>query len=131
MQNNTLVSTDNKGYAAYMYESSVEPTSAPGSSTFVAAFTQSNVGDTSPNTLGAFCESPGKDYDGQLCTFNSSTCGGFAQDCHGRGPGFRTSDFESARIIGQYQYEGAKTIMGKSLASVSGPVKAVHVFVNM
>lgn len=49
----------------------------------------------------------------------------------GRGPGFRTSDFESARIIGQYQYEGARTIMGKSLASVSGPVKAVHVYLNM
>src|SRR5882762_1776836 len=63
-----------------------------------------NVGDTSPNTcvglflaadclhltlrltgrLGAFCESPGQPWDGMPCDFNSSTCGGAAQDCHGR-----------------------------------------------
>ncbi len=35
-------------------------------------------------SLGAFCESPGKPWDGQPCDFNSSTCGGTAQDCHGR-----------------------------------------------
>ncbi|KNZ74462.1 Neutral ceramidase [Termitomyces sp. J132] len=59
-ENNTLVSTDNKGMAAFLYESFVEPSAMPGNTTFVAGFTQSNVGDTSPNTLGAFCESPGK-----------------------------------------------------------------------
>ena len=83
----------------------VEPSSMPGNNTFVAGFTQSNVGDTSPNTyvhprslfdvlksahlfasgrLGAFCESPGKSYDGMPCDFNSSTCGGTVEDCHGR-----------------------------------------------
>lgn len=130
-ENNTLVSTDNKGMAAYLYESHVEPNSMPGNATFIAGFTQSNVGDTSPNTLGAFCESPGKAWDGMPCDFNSSTCGGAAQDCHGRGPGFRISDFESNRIIGQYQFEGAQKIMGSSLASVSGPVKGIHVYLNM
>ena len=30
-------------------------------------------------SLGAFCESPGKPWDGRPCTFNTSTCGGAAQ----------------------------------------------------
>ncbi|TFY76333.1 hypothetical protein EWM64_g7679 [Hericium alpestre] len=130
-ENNTLISGDNKGMAAYLYESMVEPSAMPGNSTFVAGFTQSNVGDTSPNTLGAFCESPGEDYDGQACDFNSSTCGGTAQDCHGRGPGFRISDFESDRIIAQYQVDGANTLMGQTLAPVSGSVRWMHTYLNI
>lgn len=90
-----------------------------------------NVGDTTPNTLGAFCESPGKPYDGQACDFNSSTCGGTVQDCHGRGPGFRISDYESNRIIGNLQYQGAKTVMSSSLTPVTGPVKGVQSWHNM
>ena len=39
-QNNTLVSSDNKGMAAYLYEHSVEPDSMPGNNTFIAGFTQ-------------------------------------------------------------------------------------------
>lgn len=50
IKNNTLVSSDNKGMAAYLYESYIEPNSVPGNTTFVAGFAQSNVGDTSPNT---------------------------------------------------------------------------------
>lgn len=130
-ENNTLVSSDNKGMAAYLYESLVEPDAMPGNTSFVAGFTQANVGDTSPNTLGAFCESPGKDYDGLACDFDHSTCGGTVQDCHGRGPGFRVSDFESNRIIGEKQFEGARTIMEGSLAPVSGTVRSVHVYMNM
>ncbi|KAK0479399.1 Neutral/alkaline nonlysosomal ceramidase [Armillaria luteobubalina] len=130
-ENNTLVSSDNKGMAAYLYESLVEPDAMPGNTSFVAGFTQANVGDTSPNTLGAFCESPGKDYDGLPCDFDHSTCGGTVQDCHGRGPGFRVSDFESNRIIGEKQFEGARTIMEGSLAPVSGAVRSVHVYMNM
>ncbi|THH09040.1 hypothetical protein EW146_g8799, partial [Bondarzewia mesenterica] len=130
-ENNTLVSSDNKGMAAYLYEgmlvpvdptfseliflvlavllyaAMIEPSAMPGNNTFVAGFTQCQA----KRRLGAFCESPGKDYDGQLCDFNSSTCGGFAEDCHGRGPGFRISDFESNRIIAQLQVDGAHTLM--------------------
>jgi hypothetical protein len=40
VQNNTLVSSDNKGMAAYLYESSVEPNAMPGNTTFVAGFAQ-------------------------------------------------------------------------------------------
>ncbi|PFH50435.1 hypothetical protein AMATHDRAFT_60966 [Amanita thiersii Skay4041] len=129
--NNTLVSSDNKGMAAYLYESFMEPSSMPGKNTFVAGFTQSNVGDTSPNTLGAFCESPGKDFDGQPCEDEHSTCGGATEDCHGRGPGFRISDFESNRLIGQAQFEGARSIMNGGLSSVNGSVRSVHIYLNM
>ncbi|KAI0919399.1 hypothetical protein AcV7_006148 [Taiwanofungus camphoratus] len=130
-QNNTLVSGDNKGMAAYLYESMVEPISMPGNNTFVAGFAQSNVGDTSPNTLGAVCQSPGKPWDGQACDFEHSTCGNRTQDCRGRGPGFRVSDFESNRIIAQYQVDGAKKLMSEKLSPVSGPVKWVHAYLNM
>ncbi|EKM81296.1 hypothetical protein AGABI1DRAFT_112961 [Agaricus bisporus var. burnettii JB137-S8] len=130
-ENNTLVSTDNKGMAAYLFESSVEPNTTPGNTTFVAGFTQSNVGDTSPNTLGAFCESPGEDFDGQPCEFQHSTCGGKTQPCHGRGPGFQVSDFESNRIIGNMQFEAARTIMNGELSPVAGAVKSVHAYMNM
>ncbi|OBZ65816.1 Neutral ceramidase [Grifola frondosa] len=130
-ENNTLVSGDNKGMAAYLYESMVEPSSMPGNNTFVAGFTQANVGDTSPNTLGAFCESPGEPWDGQPCEFEHSTCGNTTEDCHGRGPGFLISDFESDMIIAQYQVDGAKTLMSQTLPAVSGPVRWVHTYMNM
>ncbi|KAG8789026.1 hypothetical protein FRC12_013975 [Ceratobasidium sp. 428] len=131
-KNNTLVSTDNKGMAAYLYEALVQPDAAPGKNTFVAGFVQSNVGDTSPNTLGAFCESPGKPWNGQPCEYKTSTCGNFTEDCHGRGPGFRVSDFESNRIIGENQFKGAKTLMdGNTLKSVRGAVRSLHTYVNM
>lgn len=131
-ENNTLVSGDNKGMAAWMYESYIEPSSMPGNNSFVAGFVQSNVGDTTPNTLGAYCESPGKPWDGQPCEFEHSTCGNRTEDCHGRGPGFRTSDFESNRLIGQAQFEATRTVMENSnMTAVSGSVKSVHVYLDM
>jgi neutral ceramidase len=50
-------------------------------SLFVAAFCQSNVGDTTPNTLGPLCMD-----SGLPCDFHSSTCNGKSQQCVGRGP---------------------------------------------
>ncbi|KAG2033204.1 hypothetical protein BDR03DRAFT_968244 [Suillus americanus] len=35
------------------------------------------------NSLGAYCESPGKPWDGP-CEFEDSTCGNRTEDCHGR-----------------------------------------------
>lgn len=123
----------------------------PGNNSFVAGFVQctyypylqnacfpthashpANVGDTSPNTLGAFCEAPGQPFDGQPCNFNTSTCGESAAGCHGRGPGFRISDFESNRIIGEKQFFGARDVMqGTRRSAVSGGVKGVHTYLNM
>lgn len=53
----------------------------PFSPPFVAAFCQSNVGDTSPNTQGAFCLD-----SGLRCDFNHSTCNDKNELCVGRGP---------------------------------------------
>ncbi|KAJ7039381.1 Neutral/alkaline nonlysosomal ceramidase [Mycena alexandri] len=132
-ENNTLVSSDNKGMAAYLYESSVEPAAMPGNQTFVAGFAQANVGDTSPNTLGAFCESPGEPYDGQPCQANSSTCGGTVEQCHGRGPGFTLDalGFHSNAMIAQVQVDAAKSLMGAKLAPITGSVRSVHIYLDM
>ncbi|KAJ6546078.1 Neutral/alkaline nonlysosomal ceramidase [Mycena vulgaris] len=132
-ENNTLISGDNKGMAAFLAEASAEPRAMPGNTTYVAGFVQGAVGDTSPNTLGAFCESSGKPYDGLPCTANSSTCGGFAQDCHGRGPAF-TADpygFASSTLIGARQADAARAISGNGMQAVRGSVRSVHVHVDM
>lgn len=50
-------------------------------SPFVSAFCQSNVGDTTPNTMGPFCMD-----SGLPCDFHTSTCNGKSQQCVGRGP---------------------------------------------
>lgn len=47
------------------------------------------------------------------------------------GPGFQISDFESNRIIGQLQFEGAQTVMNGPLTAVHGTVKSVHTYVTM
>ena len=72
--------TDNKGLSAYLFEKAMETdkTAAPG---FIAAFSQSSVGDTTPNVLGAWCD----DGSGLQCTFEKSLCGGSADACRGRG----------------------------------------------
>ena len=50
---NTLISADNKGYAAYAMEKHVNgQDSLPGQGPFVAAFAPTNLGDVSPNTQG-------------------------------------------------------------------------------
>lgn len=134
-ENNTLVSSDNKGYAAYLAESAhAAAGELPGKTKFVAGFIQGNVGDTSPNTLGAFCESPGQPWDGQACEAEHSTCGNKTEDCHGRGPAF-TQDafgFASNAIIGTNQNNAASSLLSNSgLSSISGSVRSVHIFVNM
>ena len=120
--NNTLVTGDNKGAAAIQMEKDI-------GNGFVAGFSQANVGDTSPNTLGPICQDTGLP-----CKYEDSTCNGKAQQCMGRGPGFRTSDTESCRIIGEKQYLGAKSIFTSSsqtpVSGDSGIVRSLHSFVD-
>jgi neutral ceramidase len=80
LENNTHVSGDNKGVSSYLFEKAMlsDSSAAPG---FVAAFSQSSVGDTSPNVLGAWCD----DGSSKQCTLDKSTCNGTSQACHGRG----------------------------------------------
>jgi neutral ceramidase len=108
LQNSTHVAGDNKGVAAYLLEKDMEgdASAAPG---FVAGFSQANVGDTTPNTLGAWCD----DGSGQRCSFENSTCAdGKSQACHGRGPAFEKLDrgISSCYEIGKRQFVGAKNI---------------------
>ncbi|EEH08915.1 neutral ceramidase [Histoplasma capsulatum G186AR] len=108
--NNTLVAGDNKGVAAYLFERSVKG-DVEYADDFVAGFSQSNVGDTSPNTLGAWCE----DGSGLRCTFKESTCGGKTTGCHGRGPYFREMDqgTKSCFENGRRQFSAAKDLVVK------------------
>lgn len=107
--NNTLITGDNKGVAAYLFEKSMQSveTAAPD---FVAGFSQSNVGDTSPNVLGAYCEY-GED-SGKECRLEDSLCGGRNEPCHGRGPhwGLHDGGTKSCFEIGRLQFAGAKAI---------------------
>ena len=58
---NSLISGDNKGVAAQLMEKwASSKQSNVSSGDFVAAFAQANVGDTSPNTQGAFCADTGE-----------------------------------------------------------------------
>ncbi|KAJ2968576.1 hypothetical protein NUW58_g10192 [Xylaria curta] len=131
--NNTLISGDNKGVAAYLFEKSVvgDETAAK---EFVAGFSQANVGDTSPNILGAWCE----DGTGQMCSFENSTCSdGRSQKCHARGPFFRANDegTSSCFEIGKRQFEPARELydeLNRSPSPIRGKwVKSFHIFHNM
>lgn len=104
--NNTHVAGDNKGLAAWMLERDLadDDSAADG---FVAGFSQANVGDTTPNVLGAYCD----DGSGTKCSLENSTCAdGKSQSCHGRGPEFRALDLgvKSCHEIAKRQFEAAK-----------------------
>ncbi|KAI7786068.1 neutral ceramidase [Diaporthe eres] len=131
--NNTHVAGDNKGVAAYLLEQAVQSggTVADG---FVAGFSQANVGDTTPNVLGAFCD----DGSGQMCSYENSTCAdGKSQSCHGRGPRFEALDLgvSSCYEIGRRQFQGAKDLYDsfdtKSTPVVGTTVKSFHFYQDM
>jgi neutral ceramidase len=98
LENNTHVTGDNKGLTSYLFEQAAltDETAAPG---FVAGFSQANVGDTSPNILGAWCD----DGSGEMCTF---------ENCHGRGPEFQALDLgvSSCYEIGRRVFVGAQAL---------------------
>ncbi|KAM0466067.1 hypothetical protein ACHAPV_001020 [Trichoderma viride] len=131
--NNTHASGDNKGVAAWLLESAMadDPNAAEG---FVAGFSQANVGDTTPNVLGAWCD----DGSGQQCSLENSTCAdGKSQSCHGRGPEFQALDLgvKSCHEMGRRQFAGAQSIY-KSIDSSGTPVtgssvKSFHFFQDM
>jgi neutral ceramidase len=131
--NNTLISGDNKGVAADLFEKGLSKDDSVAQG-FVAGFSQANVGDTSPNVLGAWCE----DGTGQECSFKNSTCSdGKSQYCHARGPLFRIKDngASSCFEIGKRQFEPARALYDK-IDSTGTPitgssVKSFHTFQDM
>lgn len=123
--NNTLITGDNKGVAARLLEQAEEN---KGNADFVAGFSQANVGDTSPNILGAYCE----DGTGSPCSFERSLCSNNRSEaCHGRGPFFGLDDggTKSCFEIGRRQFEGASKLMSKTNAKrLQGPIRSLHTY---
>lgn len=130
--NNTLISGDNKGVAAWLFENSVKG-DHDADPNFVAGFSQASVGDTTPNVLGAWCE----DGSGQMCSFENSTCSdGKSQQCHARGPLFTADDTGTSSCfeVGRRQFLPARNLYAQSdkLTPIRGNwVKSFHTFHNM
>lgn len=125
--NNTLVTGDNKGVAAWMFERSVDDPN------FVAGFSQANVGDTTPNIRGAYCEYG--EQAGQQCDFKTSLCANASQPCHGRGPYAVLDDHgaASAYEIGARQFRSARTLFDNKSAFtpvVGNVVRGLHQFTD-
>ncbi|KAK8483536.1 hypothetical protein V6N13_024619 [Hibiscus sabdariffa] len=91
---------------------------------FVSAFCQSNCGDVSPNTLGAFCIDTGLP-----CDFNHSTCNGKNELCYGRGPGY-PDEFKSTEIIGKKQFKKAVELFNIATEKLKGKVGYQHAFLD-
>ncbi|KAH6609706.1 neutral alkaline non-lysosomal ceramidase [Trichoderma cornu-damae] len=134
LANNTLVTGDNKGVAAHLFEKKVRGGQRE-TDDFVAGFSQANMGDASPNTLGGWCD----DGTGERCDLKSSSCRstGRTRQCHARGPFFREEDKGAASCfeIGKRQYEAALGLydsMDGQPPNVGGSgVKAFHRFHDM
>lgn len=129
-RSNQLISGDNKGAAARLMEDWYsEKLDADGAMftdrrTFVAAFCQSNVGDTTPNVLGAVCIDTGLP-----CDFNHSTCNGKNELCIGRGPAF-PDDFASTTIIGDRQFKKAADLFNSASEKLVGKIDFRHAYVD-
>ncbi|MGW0183410.1 neutral/alkaline ceramidase [Nocardia sp. NPDC003345] len=100
---NTLISGDNKGYAAYHWEHVVEGVNylADPDPDFVAAFAQTNAGDMSPNLDG------------------------------GPGAGPTSDEFENTRIIGLRQYEVAAKLAAGYMPRMAGAIDSRSVNVDL
>eukprot|EP00117_Sycon_ciliatum_P000562 scpid53224/ scgid6579/ Neutral ceramidase B; Acylsphingosine deacylase 2B; N-acylsphingosine amidohydrolase 2B len=121
---NRLISSDNKGYAALLFEETMNPGHFPGQGDFVAAFAQGNEGDVSPNTKGARCIDTGL-----RCEQNRSTCDGKNEKCIAFGPGKDMMD--STRIIATLQYEKAKELYDGAKTVLTGPIDYRHSYVQI
>ncbi|OMP03004.1 Neutral/alkaline nonlysosomal ceramidase [Corchorus capsularis] len=93
-------------------------------SRFVGAFCQSNVGDVTPNVLGAFCTDTGNS-----CDFNHSSCNGNDQLCVGRGPGY-PDEILSTKIIGERQFQKAVELFTSASDQLSGKIDYRHTYLN-
>lgn len=98
----TVLSSDNKGYAAYLFERVLHGSDYQSNESFVAAFAISNAGDMSPN-------------------LNS--------DDEGRGP---TNDrFKNVEMIGERQYQAALTLYENATEQLVGSIEYQQQFVDL
>lgn len=97
---NRLISSDNVGYASVLLEQEYNPEERIGRGDFVGAFASTNLGDVSPNIMGAKCK-----LSGAPCDINTSSCPEGKGPCVASGPG--RDMFESTKIIATRIYKGA------------------------
>uniref|UniRef100_A0A671RJL9 Neutral ceramidase n=1 Tax=Sinocyclocheilus anshuiensis TaxID=1608454 RepID=A0A671RJL9_9TELE len=122
---NRMVSSDNLGYASYGFEQEKNIGFLPGEGPFVAGFSSSNLGDSSPNILGPVCVNTG-----EKCDYLNSSCPiGGKKECLAFGPG--EDMFESTRMIGENMYKKAKELYSSAKQELHGPVYGAHQWVNM
>ncbi|KAH8052043.1 ceramidase [Aureococcus anophagefferens] len=134
---NGLVSSDNKGLASVLLERVLNPGAAPGRGAVPAAFCSANLGDATPNIVGAFCRDTG-----EPCDVDTSTCPGASpwpwsnatlmrnEQCSSVGPG--RDMFDSCAIIaGRQVDEAAALLAGDEFADLSSRIRVAHAFVEM
>uniref|UniRef100_A0A8C2DFV5 Neutral ceramidase n=1 Tax=Cyprinus carpio TaxID=7962 RepID=A0A8C2DFV5_CYPCA len=115
----------NLGYASYAFEQEKNIGFLPGEGPFVAGFSSSNLGDSSPNIRGPVCVNTG-----EKCDYLNSSCPiGGKKACIAFGPG--EDMFESTRIIGENMSKKAKELYSSAKQELHGPVYAAHQWVNM
>ncbi|XP_056627837.1 neutral ceramidase [Triplophysa dalaica] len=122
---NRMVSSDNLGYASYAFEKDKNIGFLPGEGPFVAGFSSSNLGDSSPNIRGPVCVNTG-----EKCDYLNSSCPiGGKKTCIAFGPG--EDMFESTRIIGENLSKKAKELYSSASQELHWSVHAAHQWVNM
>lgn len=120
-----LVSGDNKGYAAHVWETQSEPG-------FVSAFSISNAGDVSPNVNGPRCSDTGAPCDGGKTSCPDAKGNYKISKCIAFGPGLNNDNFENTKIIGTRQALGARNILQTpGLLLLDSTVEYRHLWVDM
>lgn len=113
---NTLVSSDNVGYASVLLEQEYNPDDLVGKGKFVGAFASTNLGDVSPNILGPKCS-----LTGESCDNANSKCPEGDGDCFASGPG--KDMFDSTKIIATRVYTGGSKLLKENGGmEITGPV---------
>ncbi|KAI8869991.1 Neutral/alkaline nonlysosomal ceramidase [Ramicandelaber brevisporus] len=131
---NVHVAGDNKGYASYLFERKMngEGAQVPWKGKFVAGFASTNLGDVSPNTLGARCIDTGLPCDYQSSTCPAGDPKANSAKCIAFGPGYEVSVYEPARINGQKQFDKAYELFNAAdLKTIHGPIQAAMTTLDM
>ncbi len=114
-QTHTLLSADNKGYAAQRFEQDFAQGVYPEGG-FIAGFFQSDEGDASPNPFM---------MDLSEKELHSRDTDAWTQRGGGR------DDYESAMISGYKQYHHARKLWDDAKEKLHGEVKAIHIPIDM
>ncbi|XP_075229795.1 neutral ceramidase isoform X2 [Lycorma delicatula] len=121
---NTLISSDNMGYASVLFEKKMNPDDLVGKGEFVAGFASSNLGDVSPNVDGPRCQ-----FSGTPCDDLTSSCPERDERCVSKGPG--NDMFESTRIIAEKIFNTAWDTWNDDREEIKGSIRVLHQYADM